>query len=85
MTFEWNYAEGHVAIPMPGETEEALQKFTRTAPSRPQHSPREWTAHEYFGVCMQYLATEDTSLSLDANGINRQQQFIGHPTLHWAH
>jgi hypothetical protein len=76
MTLEWNYQEGHVTISMPGYIDKALQRFTHSLPSKPQHSPHAWTAPEY-GARVQYADPEDTSLPLNSKGITHLQQVIG--------
>jgi hypothetical protein len=76
MTQEWQYDKGHVTISMPRYIEKALRRFSHPPPSRPQHAPHAWRAPN-FGGSVHYAVTTDTSLPLNAEGINLLQQIIG--------
>jgi hypothetical protein len=76
ITLQWNYAEGHVTLSMPGYVAKALQRFTHPVPAQPQHSPHEWTPPNY-GTSTQYAAPEDITLPLNKDGIKRVQEVIG--------
>jgi hypothetical protein len=72
---DWNYAQGHVDISMPGYVSKALTTLRHPAPTRPQHSPHPWTAPVYGKK--QQLASTDLTPLLDKAGIHRVQQISG--------
>ena len=73
---KWDYDNGTVDLSMDGYVEKALQKFMHPTPSRPTHSPHQWTKPQY-GVKTQLTKAPDTSPPLDKSGIKRVQQIIG--------
>jgi Reverse transcriptase (RNA-dependent DNA polymerase) len=62
MTLDWNYADGHVTVSMPGYVESALQRFMHPIPEEPEHSPHAWMVPDY-GASTQYAEPDDDSPS----------------------
>jgi hypothetical protein len=71
ITLQWNYKEGHVILSMPGYVEKALHRFTHQTPQGPSNG-----SHQPMARTTQYAPEEDTTLSLDANGIKCLQEVI---------
>jgi hypothetical protein len=47
MTLNWDYANKHVDLSMPGYIKDALHKFQHPLPKRPQYAPHNWTVPAY--------------------------------------
>jgi hypothetical protein len=75
LTLDWDYANGHVNISMPGYVQRALQRFDHNKPRRAQDSPHEWTAPIY-GSSQQYAAQDNTP-ALDLKDVKRVQEVLG--------
>ena len=76
MQLDWEYGEGHVTLSMPGYVEKALNRFTHTASTKPQHAPHPWTPPNYRAQ-IQYAHDQGDSTPLDNQGIALLQQING--------
>jgi hypothetical protein len=76
ISLHWDYNNRTVDLSMPGYVAKALQRFEINPPTRPQHSPSEWTEPIY-GKHVQLAPPTDTTEPLDAAGITRLQEIIG--------
>jgi hypothetical protein len=47
ITLDWDYANKHVDLSMPGYIKDALHKFQHPLPKRPQYAPHNWTVPAY--------------------------------------
>ncbi len=63
-------------LSMPGCIHNALHKYQHPTPTRPQHSPHDWTQPKY-GAKVQFTEPEDTTALLDVPAIKRIQQITG--------
>jgi hypothetical protein len=76
LTIDWNYADRHVDISMPGYVEAALHKFQHPPPIEPEYAPHAWNKPTY-GAAIQYATPEDSTTQLPASERTRIQQIIG--------
>ena len=69
---------------MPGYVKDALHKFQDPTPTRPQHSPHQWTAPKYVSTAPQLAHPEDDSPALNPEEASKVQQVVG-TLLYYAH
>ena len=62
---------------MPGYVKNALHKFQHSTPTRPQHSPHQWTAPKYGPTAPQLAHPEDDYQALNPEEANTVQQVFG--------
>jgi hypothetical protein len=72
----WDYANKHVDLSMPGYIKDSLHKFQHPLPKRPQYAPHDWTVPAY-GQRIQYAPLPDSSPSATAAEITRAQEIVG--------
>jgi hypothetical protein len=60
ITLNWDYANKHVDLSMPGYIKDALHKFQNPLPKRPQYAPHNWTVPAY-GQRIQYAPLPDAA------------------------
>ena len=65
ITLKWDYKKIQLEISMPGYVKDALQKFQHHTPTRPQHSPHQWTAPQYGYTAPQLEHPKDDSPELN--------------------
>jgi len=76
ITLNWNYAQGHVDISMPGYVNKLLARFDHKPPARPQNSPHA-APPRLFGKEAQTPLDHDPEPILPPDRIKRIQQIIG--------
>jgi hypothetical protein len=76
ITLNWDYADKHVELSMPGYIKDALHKFQHPLPKRPQYSPHNWTVPAY-GQRIQYAPPPDAAPPATAAEITRAQAIVG--------
>ena len=62
---------------MPGYVKEALHKFQHPTPTRPQHSPQQWTAPNYGCTAPKLAHPKDESPAQNPEEANTVQQVVG--------
>ena len=62
---------------MPGYVKDALHTFQHPTPTRPQHSPHQWTAPKYGYTVPQLVHPKDDSPELNPEEANTIQQVVG--------
>mgnify|MGYP000683145821 FL=1 len=74
----WSYEDDErwVDVSINGYVKKALQRFAHEPPSRPQHSPSQWTKPQY-GAKIQMAKPADESPKLDKEQIRLLQEIIG--------
>jgi hypothetical protein len=72
----WDYANKHLDLPMPGYIKDALHKFQHPLPKRPQYAPHNWTVPAY-GQRIQYTPPPDAAPPATAAEITRAQAIVG--------
>jgi hypothetical protein len=75
ITLDWDYANKHVDLSMPGYIKDALHKFQHPLPRRPQYAPYNWTVPAY-GQCIQYAPLPDAAPPVTAAEITRAQAIV---------
>jgi hypothetical protein len=76
ITLNWDYANKHVDLSMPGYIKDALYKFQHPLPRRPQYAPRNWTVPAY-GQRIQYVPLPDAAPPATAAAITRAHAIVG--------
>jgi hypothetical protein len=76
LTIDWNYADHHVNISMPGYVEAALHKFQHLHPTEPEYAPHAWSKPTY-GAAIQYATPDASTTKLPPSKRTRIQQIIG--------
>jgi hypothetical protein len=76
ITLNWDYANKHVDLSMPGCIKDALHKFQHPLPKRPQYAPHNWTVLAY-GQRIQYAPPPDVAPPATAAEITRVQAIVG--------
>jgi hypothetical protein len=76
INLNWDYANNHVDLSMPGYIKDALHKFQHPLTKRPQYEPRNWTLPAY-GQRIQYAPLPDAAPPATAAEIARAQAFVG--------
>jgi hypothetical protein len=76
ITLNWDYANKHVDLSMPGHIKDALHKFQHPLPKRPQYAPHNWTVPAY-GQRIQYAPLPDAAPSATTAEITRAQEIVG--------
>jgi hypothetical protein len=76
ITLDWDYAERHVTLSMPGYVQAALEEFKHPLPAPIEHQPYPHNSPQY-GVTLQLTDPADTSPLLDAEGNKQLQQLTG--------
>jgi hypothetical protein len=76
ITLNWDYANKHVDLSLPGYIKNALHKFQHPLPKRPQYAPHNWTVRAY-GQRIQYAPLPDTTPPATAAEITRAQAIVG--------
>jgi hypothetical protein len=76
ITLNWDYANKHVDLSMPGYIKDALHKFQHPLPKRPQYAPHNWTVPAY-GQRIQYAPLPDAAPPATAAEITREQAIVG--------
>jgi hypothetical protein len=76
ITLNWDYANKHVDLSMPGYIKDALHKFQHPLPKRPQYAPHNWTVPAY-GQRIQYAPLSDAAPPATAAEITRAQAIMG--------
>jgi hypothetical protein len=76
ITLNWDYANKHVDLSMPGYIKDALHKFQHPLPKRPQYAPHNWTVPDY-GQCIQCAPLPDAAPPATAADITRAQAIVG--------
>jgi hypothetical protein len=76
ITLNWDYANKHVDLSMPGYIKDALHKFQYPVPKRPQYAPHNWTFPAY-GQRIQYAPLPDAAPPATAAEITRTQAIVG--------
>ena len=74
---KWDYKTRQQEISMPGYVKDALHKFQHPTPTRPQHSPQQWTVPKYRSTAPQLAHPEDESPALNPEEENTVQQVVG--------
>lgn len=69
---QWDYKARIVQLSMPGYIAKALHRFQHPAPSRPQHSPHQWTSPPYGTT-----SDPDSSPLLTPPEVLRLQEVLG--------
>jgi hypothetical protein len=72
----WDYANKHVDLSMPGYIKDVLHKFQHPLPKRPQYAPHNWTAPAY-GQRIQYEPPPDAAPPDTDAEITRAQAIVG--------
>ena len=62
---------------MPGYVKDALHKFQHITPTRPLHSPHQWTEPKYGSTAPHMAHPEDDSPALNPEETNTVQQVVG--------
>ena len=81
---KWNHITHQLDISMPVYVKDALHKFQHLTPTRPHHSPYQWTAPQYRSTMPQLEHPEDDSLSLNPDKANTVQLVV-RTLLYYAH
>ena len=76
LTINWDNDKRICDISMPTYIKEALHKFQKPAPSRPQDAPHAWNQPVY-GAAVQYADQPNDSPLLPPKSINLVQKIIG--------
>jgi hypothetical protein len=76
ITLNWDYANKHVDLSMPGYIKDALHKFQQPLPKRPQYAPHNWTVPAY-GQRIQYAPLPDADPPATAAEITRAKAIVG--------
>ena len=82
LTLMWDYEHRTVDLTMPGYIVCALQRFTHSTPTHPQHAPHAWTAPRY-GAGQQFVVPDVTPV-LDLHDLKRVQEVLG-TLLYYSH
>jgi hypothetical protein len=75
ITLNWDYANKHVDLSMPGYIKDALHKFQHPLPKRPHYAPHNWTVLAY-GQRIQYVPPPDAAPPATAAEITRAQAIV---------
>ena len=75
LTLTWDYEHRTVDLTMPGYIVRALQRFTHSTTTHPQHAPHAWTAPSY-GARQQFVVSDVTPV-LDLHDKTRVQEILG--------
>ena len=62
---------------MPGYMKDPLHKFQHPTPTRPQHSPHQWTSPQYVSIAPQMAHPANDSPALHPDEENTFQQVVG--------
>jgi hypothetical protein len=76
ITLNWDYANKHVDLSMPGYIKDALHKLQNTLPRRPQYAPYNWMVPAY-GQHIHYAPLPDASRPATVSEITRAQVIVG--------
>jgi hypothetical protein len=76
ITLNWDYANNHVDLSMPGYIKDALHKFQHQLPKRPQYAPHNWTVPTY-GQRIQNAPLPDAVPPATASENTRAQVSVG--------
>jgi hypothetical protein len=76
ITLNWDYANTHVDLSMPGYIKDALRKFQHPLPKHPQYAPHNWTVPAY-GQRIQYAPLPDAAPPATAAEITLAQAIVG--------
>jgi hypothetical protein len=76
ITLNWDYANKHVDLSMPGYIKDALHKFQHPLLKRPQYAPQHWTVPAY-GQRIKYALLPDAAPPATASEITRAQAIVG--------
>jgi hypothetical protein len=76
ITLNWDYANKHVDLSMPGYIKDSLHKFQHPLPKCPQYAPHNWTVPAY-GQRIQYAPLPDAAPPATAAEITRDQAIVG--------
>jgi hypothetical protein len=76
ITLNWDYANKHVDLSMPGYIKYALHKFRHPLPKRPQYAPHNWMVPAY-GQRIQYAPLPFAAPPATASEITRAQAIMG--------
>jgi hypothetical protein len=78
IALNWDYANKHVDLSMPGYIKDALHKFQHPLPKHPQYAPHNWTVPAY-GQRIQYAPLPDADADPPATAaeITRAQAIVG--------
>jgi hypothetical protein len=76
LTLAWNYEHRTLDMSMPDYIDQALTRFQRSPPTKPQHAPHPWTPPNY-GVTTQLTPAPDTTDPLNASDKTHLQEIIG--------
>ena len=67
---KWDYKKHQLDISMQGFMKYTLHKLQHPTPTRPQHSPHQWTAQKYGYTLLQVAQPKDDSLALNTEEAN---------------
>ena len=73
---KWDYKTQQLGISMLGYVKDALHKFQRTTPTRPQHPPHQWTVPKYRIAAPQLAHLEDDYPALNSDEANTIQKVV---------
>ena len=73
---KWYYKAQKLDISMPGYVKDKLHKFQHPTPTRPQHSPHQWTSPKYESTLLYLAQPEDYSLALNPEEANTFQNVV---------
>jgi hypothetical protein len=76
ITLNWDCANKHVDLSIPGYIKDALHKFQHPLPKRPQYAPHNWMVPAY-GQRIQYAPLPDAYPPATAAEITRAQAIVG--------
>jgi hypothetical protein len=76
VNLEWDYNKRTVAISMPNYVNKAIKRFQHPLPTKPQHSPHQWTPPKY-GAKTQFTTTPEPFQALTAKEKLYCQEVIG--------
>jgi hypothetical protein len=79
ITLNWDYANKHVDLSMPGYIKDALHKFQHPLPKCPQYAPHNWMVPAY-GQRIQYAPLPDGP-ACNSFGNHTGPRNCGHPPL----
>lgn len=76
LTLDWDYVNHTVNITMPGYINEVLHKFQHPKPTKPEHSPHDWSQPTFGCTGPQPTEAPDTSHCLNKQEIMIIQQVV---------
>jgi hypothetical protein len=76
ITLNWDYANKHVDLSMPGYFKDALHRFQHPLPKRPQYAPHNWMVPAY-GQRIPYTQLPDVAPPETSSESTRAQAIVG--------